>query len=85
MKSVLAAISRRIKLYEPLTQGAAMGSIRPDEFTTEAKMNNWAIDDVSKIYTNDLIEINAFDVEKVREQPAPTPDDEPRSGIRRAR
>ncbi|MDQ0468886.1 ABC transporter substrate-binding protein [Labrys wisconsinensis] len=69
VKSVLAAISRRIKLYEPPYQGAAMGSIRPDEFTTEAKMNNWAIDDVSKIYTNDLIgEINAFDVEKVREQ-----------------
>jgi NitT/TauT family transport system substrate-binding protein len=69
VKSVLEAISRRIKLYEPPYQGAKMGSIRVDEFVTEAKMNDWDIKDFSKIYTNDLIgEINNFDAEKIRAQ-----------------
>ncbi|GGF51210.1 hypothetical protein GCM10007301_08300 [Azorhizobium oxalatiphilum] len=69
VKSVLEAISRRIKLYEPPYAGAKMGSIREDEFVTEAKMNGWDITDFSKIYTNDLIaDINKFDVEKIRAQ-----------------
>jgi hypothetical protein len=69
VKSVLEAISRRIKLYEPPYQGAKMGSIRVDEFVTEAKMNDWAIADFSKVYTNDLIDkINDFDVEKIKAQ-----------------
>lgn len=69
VKSVLEAISRRIKLYLPPYPGAKMGSIREDEFVTEAKMNDLAISDFSKIYTNDLInDINNFDVEKIRAQ-----------------
>ncbi|CAN7225174.1 ABC transporter substrate-binding protein [Bosea sp. LjRoot9] len=69
VKSVLEAISRRIKLYEPPYAGAKMGSIRVDEFVTEAKMNDWTIADFTKIYTNDLIDkINDFDVEKIKAQ-----------------
>lgn len=69
VKSVLEAISRRIKLYEPPYQGTKMGAIREEEFATEAQMNGWDIKDFSKIYTNDLIEeINKFDVEQIRAQ-----------------
>lgn len=69
VKSVLEAISRRIKLYQPPYPGAKMGSIRSDEFITEAKMNDLDIKDFSKIYTNALIdEINDFDAEKIRAQ-----------------
>jgi NitT/TauT family transport system substrate-binding protein len=69
VKSVLEAISRRIKLYEPPYPGAKMGSINVAEFSTEAKMNDWNIPDFSKIYTNDLIDkINDFDVEQIRAQ-----------------
>lgn len=69
VKSVLEAISRRIKLYEPPYPGAKMGSIREEELATEAQMNGWDIKDFTKIYTNDLIaDINAFDVEQVRAQ-----------------
>ncbi|MCK1479494.1 ABC transporter substrate-binding protein [Bradyrhizobium sp. 197] len=69
VKSVIEAISRRIKLYEPPYQGAKMGSIREEEFATEAQMNGWDIKDFKKIYTNDLIdEINKFDVEQIRAQ-----------------
>ena len=36
VKSVLEAISRRIKLYEPPYQGAKMGAIRKEEFATRS-------------------------------------------------
>ncbi len=69
VKSVLEAISRRIKLYEPPYKNAKMGSINGQEFSTEAQMNGWDIKDFTKIYTNDLIEeINKFDVEQIRAQ-----------------
>jgi NitT/TauT family transport system substrate-binding protein len=69
VKSVLEAITRRIKLYAPPYQSAKMGSINVDEFATEAKMNGWSIPDFSKIYTNDLIaDINNFDPESIRAQ-----------------
>lgn len=69
VKSVLTAISRRIKLYQPPYAGAKIGSINPDEFTTEMALNNWEAKDLSRFYTNDLIDpINNFDVEKVKAQ-----------------
>ncbi len=76
VKSVLEAISRRIKLYEPPYQGTKMGAIREEEFATEAQMNGWDIKDFSKIYTNDLIvEINKFDAEQIRARRGPIADE----------
>ncbi len=67
VKSVLEAISRRIKLYAPPYPGARMGSINPDELTLEAKLNGLQVKDISRYYTNDLIDpINSFDADKVR-------------------
>jgi NitT/TauT family transport system substrate-binding protein len=67
VKAVLEAVSRRIKLYEPPYPGAKMGSINPEELLTEAKLNGFDVKDVSRYYTNDLIDpINAFDAAKIR-------------------
>jgi NitT/TauT family transport system substrate-binding protein len=67
VKSVLDAVSRRIKLYAPPYPGAKMGSIEPKELLTEAEMDGLKITDVSPYYTNALIgEIDAFDAEKIR-------------------
>ena len=69
VKAVLDAVSRRIKLYAPPYPGAKMGSIHPEELLTEAKMDGFNIPDLSKYYTNDLIDpINAFDAAKIRAQ-----------------
>ena len=66
VKSVLEAVSRRSNCMRRPIQGAKMGSINVDEFSTEAKMNGWSIQDFSKIYTNDLIaDINNFDPESI--------------------
>jgi NitT/TauT family transport system substrate-binding protein len=67
IKSILEAISRRIKLYAPPYPGAKMGSINPDEFITEAKMNDLTITGLDRYYTNELIDaINDFDAGKIR-------------------
>jgi NitT/TauT family transport system substrate-binding protein len=71
VKSVLEAVARRIKLYEPPYPGAKMGSIDPQEFKVEAAMNNLEVKDLSSFYTNELIDpINDFDVAKIRAQAA---------------
>ncbi len=67
IKSVLGAVSRRIKLYAPPYPDAKLGSINPDELLTEAKLNGLAIPDVASVYTNALIEpINQFDIGKIQ-------------------
>ena len=67
VKSILEAISRRVKLYAPPYPGAKMGSINPDEFTTEAKLNDLTLTGLDRYYTNELIDaINAFDPAKIR-------------------
>ena len=67
VKSILEAISRRVKLYAPPYPGARMGSINPDEFTTEARMNDLTITGLDRYYTNELIDaINDFDAQKIR-------------------
>jgi NitT/TauT family transport system substrate-binding protein len=69
VKSILDAISRRVKLYAPPYPGAQMGSINPEEFTTEAKMNDLAITGLDRYYTNALIDgINDFDAAAIRAQ-----------------
>lgn len=71
VKAILQTISRRIRLYNPPYPGAKMGSINPQEFKTEAKMNGLEIRNFSPFYTNDLIDpINDFDAQKVRAQAA---------------
>jgi NitT/TauT family transport system substrate-binding protein len=67
VKSVIGAVGRRIKLYQPPYPGAKMGSINPAEFATEAKMNGFDITDFHRYYTNDLIDaIDQFDPDKIR-------------------
>lgn len=69
VKAVLVAVSRRIKLYQPPYPGFKMGQINPDEFTTEMALNGMEAKDLSRFYTNDLIDdINAFDAEAVKAQ-----------------
>ncbi len=69
IKSVLVAITRRIKLYEPPYQGAKIGSINPEEFRIEAQMNDMKIPSFDGFYTNELIdEINRFDREEIKRQ-----------------
>jgi NitT/TauT family transport system substrate-binding protein len=69
VKSILEAISRRVKLYAPPYPGAKMGSINPVEFTTEAKMNDLTIGPLDRYYTNELIDaIDDFDVEAIKAQ-----------------
>lgn len=60
--AIVQAIGRRIKLYAPPYAGAKMGSINPQEFVAEAKLDDLKVSDVSPLYTNALIDdINAFD------------------------
>jgi len=60
--AIVQAIGRRIKLYTPPYAGAKMGSINPQEFVAEAKLDDLKVSDVGPLYTNALIdEINAFD------------------------
>ncbi len=67
VKSILEAISRRVKLYAPPYPGAKMGSINPDEFTAEAKLNDLTLTGLDRYYTNELIDaINEFDPAKIR-------------------
>jgi NitT/TauT family transport system substrate-binding protein len=69
VKSVLGAIARRIKLYDPPYPNARMGSINVDEFKTEAELNGLKVASFDDFYTNDLIEeINRFDADKIRAQ-----------------
>lgn len=69
VKSIIEAISRRIKLYDPPYAGAKLGSINEEEFSTEAKLNGWDIKDFKPLYTNALIDdINNFNVEDIRAQ-----------------
>ena len=69
VKTVLVAISRRIKLYEPPYPNAKMGSIDPQEFKTEAAMNGLKIADYSNYYTNELIAaIDNYDAKKIQAQ-----------------
>jgi NitT/TauT family transport system substrate-binding protein len=71
VKSVLQAVERRIKLYEPPYKGAKIGSINPDEFKVEAELNNLKIGDLAPYYTNELIDaINDFDRAKIVAQAA---------------
>jgi NitT/TauT family transport system substrate-binding protein len=71
VKSVLQAVDRRIKLYEPPYPNAKIGSINPEEFKVEAELNDLKIRDFGGFYTNELIDaINEFDVAKVQAQAA---------------
>lgn len=64
--AIVRAIGRRTKLYNPPYPGAAMGSINPDEFFAEAKLDKLLVKDVSPLYTNALIPaINDYDVKTV--------------------
>src|SRR5205807_5627465 len=56
VKSIMVAIGRRIKLYEPPYPNAKMGSINPQEFKTEAELNGLKIADYGSFYTNELID-----------------------------
>lgn len=66
IKAFLTATARRIRLFEPPYPNAKSGSINPEEFRMEAEMNNLAIKDFSRFYTNELIDdINKFDRAKI--------------------
>ena len=69
VKSVLQTISRRVLLYKPPYPNAKMGSINPQEFRTEAELNQLKIGDLGNFYTNELIDpINNFDAAKIQAQ-----------------
>jgi len=69
VKSVLQTISRRVALYKPPYPNAKMGSINPQEFRTEAELNQLKIGDLANFYTNELIDpINNFDAAKIQSQ-----------------
>ncbi|OZI23866.1 ABC transporter substrate-binding protein [Bordetella genomosp. 9] len=67
VKSILNAISRRIKLYNPPYPNTKMGAINETEFQQEAELNQLNIKDFKTFYTNSLIDdINKFDVAKIQ-------------------
>jgi NitT/TauT family transport system substrate-binding protein len=67
VKSVLNAVSRRIKLYNPPYPNTKMGAINENEFRQEAELNQLEIKDFKTFYTNSLIDdINNFDLAKVK-------------------
>ena len=66
IEAILYSVNRRKALYRPPYPNTKMGYIRPEELLLEAQFQNLDIKDVSKLYTNDLIdEINAFDREAI--------------------
>jgi NitT/TauT family transport system substrate-binding protein len=71
VKAILAAVGRRIRLYQSPYPNTKMGFINVQEFKTEAELNQLRISDYSTFYTNELIDpINNFDLKKIQAQAA---------------
>ena len=69
VKLVLQTIGRRIQLYKPPYPNAKLGSINPQEFRTEAELNQLQLKNLDNFYTNELIDpINDFDLHKIQVQ-----------------
>lgn len=64
--AIVHAIDRRTRLYDAPYVGAAMGSINPEEFVAEARLDKLVVKDVSPLFTNRLINaINDYDAKAV--------------------
>lgn len=69
IRSVLFAVQRRMKLYEPPYPNTKMGFIHEDELKRDVAFLGLPITDVKPLFTNDLIdEINDFDHARITEQ-----------------
>lgn len=69
--SLLPVTLRRLPTFNPPLEGVRPGAILPGEFEESAEFLGLKVSNTESLYTNELVEeMNAFDIEAVRQQAA---------------